>query len=663
MIIKSIRLKNFRSIREQSVNFDELTVLVGRNGSGKSTVLHAIKTFYEISAPITEEDFFQRDMNSKIEIQIIFSNLKKEEMKEFSTYIVNNELIVTKRISFIDSRFEQKYYASAFQIPEFAEIRKLSKKSDQIGAWNSLIESNKFTTLKVKVRSADQVSELMNEYEKDHKELMKPIEREAQFFGPASIGGGKLDKFTRFVLIPAVREAQDEASGKKGAIYQILDMLVLRKVEARKDIREFKLEFDKKVKELYSSKNLKELSELGDIISKTLSKFAPGAQLKLKWDEINPPDIQLPIAKATLIEDDFEGVIDRKGHGLQRALIMTLLQHLAISSPIEVNLSENSENLEIDLKEKQFFNSPDLILALEEPELYQHPSRSRYLAEILLLLSRKSALENSAQNQIIYTTHSPYFIDLNRFNNIRLVKKAPCKDSNVLNSIFSSFTLEEASKKMKSVCEDINNISIERFRSKAVSVINSIVNEGFFADIVLIVEGLSDLGVFWKLQEIMNKDWSRLGISIIPAMGKNNICYPFIVFKGFNIPTYFVFDADFNCEDSERKNNIKTNHRNLKLTSSEIVDFPITQVNKNWAVFKDNLEEQIKIEIGEKQFLNIRDRVASDLEYDRPKEVTKNIEGSSKMIEFIYKENLHLPTFEKIIDSVTSLKVNSFIEK
>jgi hypothetical protein len=47
---------------------------------------------------------------------------------------------------------------------------------------------------------------------------MQLIEREEQFFGPRNIGGGKLDKFTKYVLVPAVREASDEASGKKGAI-------------------------------------------------------------------------------------------------------------------------------------------------------------------------------------------------------------------------------------------------------------------------------------------------------------------------------------------------------------------------------------------------------------------------------------------------------------
>jgi len=55
------------------------------------------------------------------------------------------------------------------------------------------------------------------------------------------------------------------------------------------------------------------------------------------------------------------------------------------------------------------------------------------------------------------------------------------------------------------------------------SVMNTIVNEGFFADVVVVVEGTTDVCTLWKLQEIMGKNWSQLGIVTVPAGGKNNI--------------------------------------------------------------------------------------------------------------------------------------------
>lgn len=47
MKIESIKIKNFRSYKEETIiNFDNLTVLVGRNDIGKSTILEALDIFF-----------------------------------------------------------------------------------------------------------------------------------------------------------------------------------------------------------------------------------------------------------------------------------------------------------------------------------------------------------------------------------------------------------------------------------------------------------------------------------------------------------------------------------------------------------------------------------------------------------------------------------------
>ena len=499
MLIQSIEVRNFRSIREQLLECNNLTALVGRNGSGKSSFLYAIEVFYDIAAPISQEDFFNRNMDSPIQIQVTFGSLSKDEKDEFRTYIKDEKLIVTKRISYENGRFSQRYYAAALQIPKFAEIRSISGKRERIKALNDLFDSGEMGDLKNRAKSADDVDRSMSEYENNHPELMRLFEREEQFFGPRTIGGGKLDKFTKYVLVPAVREASDEASAKKGAIYQLLDMIVLRKVNARKDVQEFKLEIEERVKKLYSSENLTELPELGVSISQTLDKFAPGSQLNLKWDEVKPPEVQLPTAKATLIEDNFEGEISRKGHGLQRALIVTLLQHLALTVPVESSAKEPAEEDTPERKTTEAPKGPDLILAIEEPELYLHPSRCRYLSDLLFQLAESPGVGLGARNQIMYATHSPYFVDLFRFDKIRMVRKALLPDSVILQSVVTGFTLEQAGKELAEVCGvKPAKFTGDSFRAHAMSVVNTIVNEGFFADTVVVVEGQAELGMLWK---------------------------------------------------------------------------------------------------------------------------------------------------------------------
>jgi len=661
MIIKSVEVKNFRSIREARLDCDNLTAIVGRNGAGKSSFLYAIDTFCDIAAPITEEDFFDRDMSSPIEIRVTYGDLREDEKEEFSPYIRDDILIVTKRISSENGRIMQHYYAAALQILQFAEIRAKLGKRDRVNAWNELVDKGELTDLGARARSADEVERLMCEYEANHPELRKPIEREEQFFGAKTFGGGKLDKFTKYVLVPAVHEASDEVTGKKGAIYQILDMIVLRKINARKDIQDFKSEFEERVKTLYSSENLTELPELGASISKTLEKFAPGSELNLRWDEVEPPEVPLPAARATLVEDNFEGEISRKGHGLQRALIVTLLQHLATIVPVELTAEGSIEEETLVSKPKGLESSrgPDLILAIEEPELYLHPSRCRYLADLLLQLAERPGVGLGASNQIIYTSHSPYFVDLHRFDQIRLVRKVTAQDSPVPQSVVTRFSLSQAAEELAKVCNaDPANFTRDSFRARAMPVMNTIVNEGFFADVVVVTEGLSEVGMLWKLQEIMKRNWSELGRVVVPAGGKNNIDRPTVIFRGLSIPTYFIFDADSQLigkgrKEEEAKN---LNHRYLSLAGASIEDFPDTQVHETWAVFKENPEGLLKETLGNETFEAIQEEVASELGYDDPERVSKNIEGAARLVELVYEKKHRIPILEEIIEKVTQLR-------
>jgi len=650
MIIKRVEVKNFRSIQKASLDFDNLTAIVGRNGAGKSSFLYAIDTFYDIAASITEEDFFDRDMDSTIEIRVVYGDLRDDEKQEFNIYIKDNNLIVTKRISNENGRIMQRYYAAALQIPRFAEIRAKPGKKDRIAAWKELVDSGEMADLGGKVRGADEV-----------ERLMTPIEREEQFFGPKNIGGGKLDKFTKYVPIPAVREASEEVTGKKGAVYQLIDMIVLRKINAREDIKFFKSEFEEKIKKLYSSENLTELPELGSSISQTLEKFAPGSQLNLMWDEVKPLEVPLPAAKATLVEDRFEGEITRKGHGLQRALIVTLLQHLALTIPVTPTVDdlEKDETKLPESKSGETSHGPDLILAIEEPELYLHPSRCRYLSNLLLQLSEKPGIGLGESNQIIYTTHSPYFVDLHRFDQIRVVRKVLSPDSPVPQSTVTRFSLNQAANEMAKMSnKNPDNFTKNSFRAHAMSVMNTIVNEGFFADVVVVVEGLSEVGTLWELQEILKKDWVQLGIVVVPAGGKNNIDRPTVIFRGLAIPTYFIFDADSHLigkgqKEEEAKNR---NHRYLRLAGASIEDFPDTQVHETWAVFKENLEGLLKESLGEEIFKAIQSEVAGELGYDTPERVNKNVEGAARFIELIYEKGYQAPKLEVIVETISQLR-------
>lgn len=663
MIIEKVEVKHFRCIRNESLELGNLTALLGRNGSGKSAVLYALDVFYDLAADVSIEDFFNRDTSSDIEIRVTYGKLRADEKDTFGAFIKDDKLIVTKRISYENDRAIQKYYGASLQIQQFAEIRAKPRKSERIDTWNQLVDNpGSLVGIGPKARSADQIEQIMSAYESEHRELLTPIEKEQQFIGPKNIGGGMLDKYTKYVLVPAVRDAADEAIGRKSAIYQILDTIVIRKIEARKDLQEFKRKFGDEAKRLYCSDNLKELPELGESLSKTLATFAPGAELILDWDEFDLPEIGVPGTVVTLVEDNFKGEISRKGHGLQRALIMTLLQHLATLIPEESEEESEEGTIQkaeaITTEPQKAVPSFDLILAIEEPELYLHPSRCRYMCEILVqLATTKHPL--SGGNQIIYTTHSPYFVNLNRFEEIRVLRKRPSAECALPHTTVTQFSFDQLSNEIARICDtDSARFTRESTRARAVSVMTTIVNEGFFSDVIVLVEGTSDASMLWKVQEIMQKGWAELGITIVPVGGKNNLDRPTLIFQGLSIDTYFIFDGD-SCSkgkrnDDERKA-IERNRKYLCLANAELEDFPSTQVHETWAVFSNNLESELQLALGESAYQSIRRQVASELGYSNVEQAIKNIEGAARFIEMTYEKGFKINILEDIINKVTLL--------
>jgi putative ATP-dependent endonuclease of OLD family len=681
MLITRLEISNFRSLKSIDLECGglttpdprSLTAILGRNGGGKSSILYALDVFYDTGARITVEDCYARDSANEIMIRVTYGRLRQEERDEFATYIDNDVLIVTKRITVGEGSCIQKYFAAAKQIPQFAEIRKLSKKSDQTSQFKRLVTEKMLDGLAGSPRSADEALKIMAEYESAHSDLLVTVQREEQFFGPKDVGGGKLDKFTKFVLVPAVRLASVEVQ-KKGVIHELISMIVLRRVNKRADVKALRAEMEAKIKLVFSQENLTELTELGASISTLLQQYAPGASLKLTWGNAITPIIPLPDPKADLVEDDFPCPITHAGHGLQRALVLTLLQQLAMTQRPDDDEDEEPPIEAVPQQEaalppappaepkEDAIVSPDLILAIEEPELYLHPSRCRYLSELLLKLAEPPKKEFDPSNQIIYATHSPYFVDLHRFDQVRIARKPRIQGQPAPCCAISQYSLEKAAKELARVANGKpEDFTRDSFRARSLPVMTIAVNEGFFANTVVVVEGLSDVGILWRLQEIMKENWSALGISVVPAIGKENIDRPVVVFRGLKIPTYFIFDGD-NRHKGKKGQEDSTKARNRRYQRlagvAEPRDFPPTTIRDDWAVVENDIEAIIRNSVGS-EFDDISQQAADELKYDGASMLMKNTEGAARLVELIYEKGKKLDLIEEIVKKVTSLHHSS----
>ena len=82
MLIKNVRVENFRSIRDQTLPCDRLTAIVGPNGSGKSSFLRALELFYSAVARYGEQDFYAGDTSREIRVTVIAAGFPSSNPKK-----------------------------------------------------------------------------------------------------------------------------------------------------------------------------------------------------------------------------------------------------------------------------------------------------------------------------------------------------------------------------------------------------------------------------------------------------------------------------------------------------------------------------------------------------------------------------------------------------
>ena len=123
MIIESINVKNFRSILDETLHCEQLTALVGANGSGKSSFLRALELFYTLSPKIEAEDFYDGDTSAEIIIAISFKELSEEAKELFSKYMQGDLLRVERVFSWDTGKITPKYHGATLQNPEFKSVR------------------------------------------------------------------------------------------------------------------------------------------------------------------------------------------------------------------------------------------------------------------------------------------------------------------------------------------------------------------------------------------------------------------------------------------------------------------------------------------------------------------------------------------------------------
>lgn len=632
MKIHSIRIENFRSYADETILFDEYTCIVGPNGAGKSTVLAALNVFFrqykdsrtDLSR-LSADDFHHRNTSKPISITVTFTDLNEQAKEDLSDYVRQEQLVVSSIAKFDEQtgRAEVRQYGKRLGIEGFRRYFEAEKSGASAKELASI-----FAELKVEwpelenARTKDQMASTLQSYESSHPEKCVLIPSEDQFYG-ATKGANRLSPHIQWIFVSATKDPLDEATeSKSSALGQLLSRTIRATVDFDSQIRELKQRITAEYGQILASKQ-SALDGMSASIERSLKLWAhPNATARLCWknEEDKAVRVEEPWAAVLLGEREFEGDLARFGHGMQRSYLLTLLQLIS---------------------DTDTSNAPTLVMAIEEPELYQHPPQIRYLSELLQTLA-------DSGSQIIVCTHSPHFVPGDRFDRVRLVRETGSPAFSRAASVGYDELTAKLSATNKSEAKESGVLA------KLYPCLNPQINEMFFCRCLILVEGIEDVAYLMTNLALGGRldDFRAAGAHIVPAGGKSEIVRPLAIALLLDVPVFVMIDADTNETNAGRVALHKGDNRSILalLGHHTEPDWPPADIFKNnLVVWTTCLTDRVAQE-GGPEWASALDRAR--VHYGGAGNLTKNPLAIARALNDFRSTGFRIASLDKACDAI-----------
>lgn len=351
MFIQSVELNNFKgfSTTNNTLQFNlpngspgsGLNIFIGENNCGKSTIFEAISFIRDGSKKDGATLINKSTKSDEFYVEIIFSGNISEVIDNYSD---PRKIAAFKNHINADGKFKVRRTASKLTDPDSI------KKVKAIGLWD---------------------------------------EEKSEFANPAGIDAPFKALYDNN-FIWADTNAEDEAKfGASTLCGSLLKEIAQNHTESA-EYKNFSAEFHK----IFNDPNSQlrtTLSEIENEVNTYVAQQFGAANIKFAFDELSVENF----FKTTkiMIDDGVEVAMTEKGHGLQRAVALALLQVYA----------------EIVSKKDQSKPEKPFFLFIDEPEVCLHP-----IAQAKLL---DSLIEISKTKQVFLTTHSPFFLKSRSLSN------------------------------------------------------------------------------------------------------------------------------------------------------------------------------------------------------------------------------------------------------
>lgn len=551
MKIEKIIIRNWRSIKYQEIQAQDLMVIIGQNNHGKSNLLSSVLFFFGEIKP-QDLDFYRE--STELFVELLFGKIDDFDKTTFKKYLTSENKIVVRKTAYLGGSFEYRGYIEN-PVEEWLQVANASAYMKREIAVN--LPFHPFIPEAGRITKQNIIDAQASFVDENREAVVFSFELEStNFMGFKSVAKGV---FGEVYFIPAVKEASDDFTSKDTSVFgKLYSDVVSLMSESNEDWKETK---DKLVglfstlnkNDDHGNENNERPQQLIDFEGELSNELVSwGAEIDI---EVSPPDIE-SVFKANSqvwVNDGVRTDIKRKGHGLQRALTVALIQVVA-KRAIAAAEDESPESV----SSRKVSNSRYFIF--EEPELYLHPQAQRSLFDSFVGLSESGS-------QVILCTHSSGLIDVERYKSIYIATKANNTDETTV----------------KQCTEDL----FEGDSKKDFNLgywINPDRGELFFASKVVLLEGATEKTVVPLLAKKIGA--FKYDYTLIDCGSKNNIPLYVKLMNKFLIPYVAVFDLDHQA--GKDVNAIASADRSTQIIEDEIDgDLGLS------VVFTNDIEEEL----------------------------------------------------------------------
>lgn len=510
MKIEKIKVNNFRSLKNFCMDLeDELSLIVGKNNTGKTSVIEILNKFLNKSSTLECDDFnieYTMDLEKNLkneEYEFIMQGIK---LKIFIRYDENDNLSnVSKFLTTLDVEnnyivldFEYVLNEDNFQLLKTEYLKFIKENSDKDFEYFFRHNYKKYFKFIKRSLGYDR------EKNKENEEIYIDLENDKEINNLVNI------KYISAKRAVDNKDTNNTLSLQSASYYE----RIKDKLEMEQSIADFRTELeetDKKFDEKYES--------IFENVLKKIKEFGG-----LKKDDLNIK-IKSLLQQSNILKGNttvFYNYNDQSNlpenyNGLGYLNLISIIFEI---ENIINDFSKEDQKADINL------------LFIEEPEAHTHPQMQYVFINNIKSLLKKSSEEKKINLQTIITTHSSHIVSQSDFSDIKYFNKS------------NNGTWCKNLKDLKKLYED--DEKSYRFLKQYLTLNRA---EVFFADKIIFIEGDTERILLPAMLKKIDLEGEELdekllsqNISIIEVGRHSKIFQHFLNF--LQIKTLIITDID-----------------------------------------------------------------------------------------------------------------------